>query len=313
MATTDSFEGSRRPLATELLIVVAALLAVQLWTGTLWQRVVGPAVRNLPLADALGVDGLGAFLASSFVYSGLLVASVVVIAAVYVRARNVPVGTALPGRSDLAMVALAVATPLVLIGVTDLVGNVTSVPFKTLVLTAYAERASATFAAGTTLASVFVAVPLAVVLNQVLVQGSFRSITSSDTAIALTTLLGAFVLGDQGLVGGIGETSKYVGVGLFALASLAVHVSRTRFDARWIWAVAAVPAVLFVVLSGVQWVASIDSIAAGLYGLANVATLGVAAYTYERTDSLLVPALAYASLLVASEAVVFLFEPGPLW
>ncbi|ACV49243.1 MULTISPECIES: hypothetical protein [Halomicrobium] len=312
MATTGPLGETRRPLATELLIVVAALLAVQLWTGTLWKRVVGPSVRNLPLADALGVDGFGAFLASSFVYSGPLVASLVVIAAVYVRARNLPVGTALPGRSDLALVALAVVTPAVLIGVTDLVGNVTGVPFKTLVLTAYAERAPFTFVAGTTLARVFVAVPLALVLNQVLVQGSVRSITSSDTAIVLTTLLGAFVLGDQGLVGGIGETPKYVGVGLFALASLAVHVSRTRFDARWIRAVAAVPAVLFVVLSGTQWVASIDSIAAGLYGFANLATLGVAAYTYERTDSLLVPALAYASLFVTSEAIVFLFEPGPL-
>jgi hypothetical protein len=38
--------------------------------------------------------------------------------------------------------------------------------------------------------------------------------------------------------------------------------------------------------------------------------LGVAAYAYDRSGSLLVPALAYASLLSTNRTVVFVLEAG---
>ena len=41
-----------------------------------------------------------------------------------------------------------------------------------------------------------------------------------------------------------------------------------------------------------------------------LAVLGIAAYAYDRTESLLVPALTYAAFLATSEAVVFLLEAG---
>jgi len=62
-----------------------------------------------------------------------------------------------------------------------------------------------------------------------------------------------------------------------------------------------------IVLSGV---AEIESVAGGLFVTTHLAVLGIAAYAYERTNSVLVPALAYTSLLLANTTVMFVFEAG---
>lgn len=71
-----------------------------------------------------------------------------------------------------------------------------------------------------------------------------------------------------------------------------------------------VPAALFAALVVLSGVAAVGSVAGGLFALTHLAVLGLAAATYERTGSVAVPAVAYATLLLANRLVVFLFEAG---
>lgn len=54
-------------------------------------------------------------------------------------------------------------------------------------------------------------------------------------------------------------------------------------------------------------IAEVETVVSGLFAATQLAVLGIAAYTYDRTASLLAPDLAYAALLLANRAVVFVF------
>jgi hypothetical protein len=87
-------------------------------------------------------------------------------------------------------------------------------------------------------------------------------------------------------------------------------VAASRTDDRRLRALAALPAAAFVAVVLGATVVETDSLAAGLFGLTNLAVLALAAATYERTDSLAVPAVAYLSLSLSTTTIVLVFEAG---
>ncbi|MFB6195254.1 MAG: hypothetical protein ABEI80_03720 [Haloplanus sp.] len=301
---TDRVPSVRsHPITAEFALVAAALVGV-----SLWRRLLRDALSVVTLPPA--VDGVlvGGLLAGAVFLAGL-----VAFAGAYAAARDVDVRLTLPTRSDLPAVGLAVGVPLALVAVTKLVGVATGVPYNALTKTAVAADpplVPVLLLAGLT---VLLGVPTLVVVCQVLVQGSFERVVGGDGAIALTTLVTGFAM--TSTAGGltvVPETGKLVGVVLF-VGLLGVGVlahDRLDRDRTRLRALAYAPLLLFVGLVVLSAVASVDTLAGGLFATAHLAVFAVAAYTYDRTDSLLTPALAYATVLLANRAVVVVLESG---
>lgn len=289
-----------RPLAVEFGVVTAVLIGLSLWrrlvAGVL-AAVDLPSVGSVPVGGAVG--------------GGLLLVGIVLFAGAYVAMRDIDPGLAVPTRADRAAIAAAVVTPLALVALTKLVGVATGVPYNSLTKSAVAADPALIPILLLAGLSLLVGAPSLVVICQVIVQGSVGRAVDGDAAVVLTTLVTGFVVVDttgglvpipaRGKLAGAVAFVFLLGVALFASA----RTDRDRV--RWLVAVPVVAFVALVVLSGV---AGVDSVAGGLFALSQLAALGVAAYAYDRTDSLLVPALAYASYLLATQAVVVVFEAG---
>lgn len=302
MALRNERTSSLHPIAAEFALVTAALVGFVLWRHAVTASL--SAVFDAPPSPGgLLVHGVG--------HGGLLVAGLAAFAGAYAAVRDILVGLTLPSRADYGVVGATVVVPLALVGLTKLVGVLTDVPYNSLTKTSYAADAPLPPVLLVAGLSLLVGVPALVVVGQILVQGSFEQTVGDSEAIVWTTLVTGFVMTSSagGLTTGP-DTGKLVGIALFSLA-LAValyaaeHVTRPRL--RYL---AYAPALLFVTLVAASGVAEIDSVAGCLFAATHLAVLGVAAYAYERTDSLLPSALAYASLSLANKFVVFVFEAG---
>jgi hypothetical protein len=158
-----------------------------------------------------------------------------------------------------------------------------------------------------------VGVPSSLLLCQVLVQGSFERVGGGDAAAALTTATTAFLL--AGTAGGTGLSSlpdrgRVLGAVLFCVAFESAVYAADRSDRSWVRYLATVPAVAIVTAVVVSGIAAVGSVAGALSASAQLVVLALAAVTYQRTDSLAVPALAYLSLSIAHDAAVFAAETG---
>ncbi|SFG91629.1 hypothetical protein SAMN04488063_3286 [Halopelagius inordinatus] len=301
MALRSGRSSLLHPIAAEFALVTAALVGF-----VLWRRVVtaslSAAFGTPPAPGGLLLYGLG--------YGGLLVAGLAAFAGAYAAVRDIPLGLSFPSRADRRVVGATVAVPLVLVGVTKLVGVLTDVPYGSLTKSSYAVDAPLAPVLLVAGLGLLVGVPVLVVVGQVVVQGSFERAVGRSQAVVWTTLVTGFAMtSSDGLTTAPG-TGKLVGIALFSLA-LAValyaagHVARAGL--RYL---AYAPVLLFVALVVASGVAEIDSVAETLFAATHLAVLGIAAHAYERTDSLLPPALAYASLSLANGFVVFAFEAG---
>lgn len=297
---TRSVTGRVRPVAVEFGRVTAVLIGLYLW-----RRFVAGAlsVVGAPLAG-------GAF-AGSLVSGGLLLLGIFLFTGAYAAVRDIDPGLSVPTGADVPAVGLAVLTPLALVALTKLVGVATGIPYNALTKTAVSADPPLlplAFLAGL---SLVVGVPAVTAVCQVLVQGSLQRVVDGDTAVALTTFVTGFVMVDTtGGLATVPDRGKLAGAVVFVLllgGALAVDARTDRDRVGWL---AAVPVVAFVGAVVLAGVASIDSVAGGLFAATQLAVLGVGAYTYDRTDSLLVPALAYATYLLANRAVVVGFEAG---
>lgn len=301
--TTDhSPIRSNHPLVREFALIVAVLLGIYLWQRVLRESL--PTVLGSSPGDSwLLVNGL--------LFSGLLIAGLAVFAGAYVTLRDIEIGLALPSRDDLRLVSLAAVVPASLVGITKLVGVLTAVPYNSLTISSYAANTQVTTFLLFAGLSLLVGVPSLLVICQVLIQGSFERVVDGDLAIVLTTVLTGFVMMSN--TGGLAPTpdqGKLVGVVLFVLALGVALYGTERIDREWLGYLLFIPVALLSALVVLSGVAVIDSIAGGLFAFTHVAVLGIGAYTYERTSSLLVPALAYVSLLLTNELVIFAFEAG---
>ncbi len=289
------------PVALEFGVVAAMLVGL-----FMWQRVVRESMSAV-VGDAVP----GGLVVHGLVHGGLLVAGLVGFAAVYVRARDVDVGRSLPARSTLPLVVGAVLVPAALVGLTKLVGTLTGVQYNALTLTSVAADAPLRPILVVTGVGLAVSVPVLVVVCQVLVQGSFGRVVGRDAAVGLTTLVAGVALVDAtGGLNAIPDRGRLFATVLLAAGLGVAVVGHERFDGDGLRYLAYVPAGVVAALVVFSVVAEIGSLAGALFVTTQLAVFAVAAYTYDRTDSLLVPALAYLSLILANRLVVVGLEAG---
>lgn len=297
---------SEHPLTAELAAVVAALVALSVWQHVARAYVV-PAVGFTP--GGPGFDAVDSLLVAGVVTGGILLAGAVAVVGAYVAVRDLDVGLALPAARRPAVVA--VAAPLALVVATKLVGVLTGTAYGTLLQRSYGAAATVEHFATMTALTLLVGVPTLLLVCQVVVQGSVRRVVGGDVAVAVTTLLAGFLLVDA--TGGpstLPEPGRLVGAALFVVAVAAALYGLERFERPWLRYLSVAPVVLLVGGTAVAGIAAVGTVSAVLFVGVKVAVLAVAALTYERTDSLLAPALTYACFLAASEAVVFFLEAG---
>ena len=291
-----------QPILVEFGLVTVLLAGVFLWHR--FVVVAQTALLGLPPAtDSLLLTGL--------VSGGLLVSGVVGLAAAYVSVRDLDIGLSRPTRADLPFVALASLGPLALVGLTKLVGMVTNVPYSSLTMTAYAADAPLVPVATIAGLGLLVGVPTLVVVCQVFVQTSFTQVVEDDVALVLTTLVAGFLVGSS--TGGFSvapELGRLVGAGVGVIALGVAVYGREQVAHVGLRYLTYMPAVAVAGLIVVSSVAEVGSVAGGLFAVTHLVVLGLAAYTYDRTDSLVVPALAYGCLSVGNVLVVYLFEAG---
>ena len=300
--------GALPPLRLDQPILVEFGLVTVLLAGVfLWQRFVTVAqtalVGLLPATGSIVLTGL--------VSGGLLIGGAVGLAVAYVSVRDLDVGLSRPTRADLPLVALAGVGPIALVSLTKLVGTVTGVPYNSLTMTAYAADAPLVPVATVAGLGLLVGTPTLVLVCQVFVQESFTQVVEDDVAIVLTTLVAGFLVGSS--TGGFSaapELGRLVGagVGVIALGIAVYGCEQVAHDGlRYLTYVPAVVVAGVIVVSSVT---EVGSVAGGLFAVTHLAVLGIAAYTYDRTDSLVAPALAYGCLSASNMLVVYLFEAG---
>lgn len=290
------------PVVRELVTVTAVLTLVYFWERLL------PFLSG-PLAAALdGASGsahVGILLASSLFLVGTLA-----IVRGYAAVRSLDAGLSLPTRDDADTAALAVGLPLLAVALTKAVGLFTGVTFGELARRSYASDPPlfpVLFVVGV---STVVGVVTLVVLCQVVIQGSLARALDGQRTVVLTALVTGFVATSN--VSGfaiVPDTGRLVGAVLFVgLLLVGLLVSdAAAWDGR---RVAAALGVCFLVVVVASTALETDSVAGGLYTLTHLATLAVAAYAYERSGSLLLPALSYLTVVLGGHAVVLVAEVG---
>ncbi|MFB6102205.1 MAG: hypothetical protein ABEJ73_06525 [Haloplanus sp.] len=291
-----------RPLVAEIGVVVGLLAGISVWRRVL-TALQPRLVEAVP--DGMG-DPVGGFLVG-----GAFLVGLVLYAGVYARLRGVAVGLSLPSSADRRHLGMAAVVPLGLVALTKLAGVLTGVPYNALTMSAYgADTPPTAFLSLVGPGLVVAAICLAIVC-QVLVQGTFQRVAGGRSAIALTTALTAVVL--TSATGGVTPTphwGKLLGAVAFVCSLGVALYAIDHVDRGWMQYLAYVPVTSVVGLVVISWIAETGTVAELLFGATHVAVLALAAAGYERTESLLVPAVAYLSLLVGNEAVVFVFEAG---
>ena len=296
------FTRAEHPVATEFGIVTAALVGVYLWRELVAELL--PTVFGSPPVP-------GGLLVAGLVNGGVLLAGLAVLVGAYAALRGIDIGLRLPTAADLPVAALAMLTPVLLVALTKLAALATGVPYGSLTKTSVAADAPVLPVLSVAALGLVLGVPALVLVCQVLVQGSFTTVVDADAAVALTILMTGFVMvSSTGRLATVPDPGRLVGAVVLALSLAVALYASDRIDHDRLRYLGYVPVLVFgaiVVLSGVV---AIESVAGGLYAATQLAVLGVAAYAYDRSGSILVPTLAYAGLLLANRIVVVVFEAG---
>ncbi len=267
-----------------------------------WQQLVAEV-----LAIVGSPSAFGGIIVYGLIHGGVLLSGIGLLVGAYASLREFEIGLKPLSTSDLPIIGVAVLTPLVLVGLTKLVGIVTNVPYTSLTKTSVAANPPL----GPILAilglGLLVGVPTLVLICQILIQGSFCQAVGADGAIVLTTLTTGFVMtSNTGGLATIPELGKLLGLIVFVLLLGVALLGAEKAERRWLRYLAATPIVIFAVIVVLSGVSQIESIAGGLFAATQLTVLGIAAYTYDRSNSLLAPTLAYVSLLLANRTVVVL-------
>ena len=289
-------------IAVEFAIVTTVFAGLYVWQRILSDTLL-VAFGSSPWFEEVLIDGL--------LSGGLFIVGLTLFTVVYVAYRDIDSGLKLPKRADMALIGLVGVVPAVLVGLTKLVGSLTGVPYNSLTMTSYAADASVMPVLLLAGLGVGIGVLTLVIVGQVLVQGSFKRAVGEDLAIVLTTIVTGFVMmSNTGGLGTVPDQGKLIGTILFAL-SLGVGLYTVQsMSSNRLRYLAYAPVLLVTAVIVLSGIAEIESVAGGLFVATHVAVLGIAAYAYERTSSVLVPALVYTSLLLANTTVVFVLEAG---
>jgi len=284
----------------EFTLVTAVLVELSLWhrlLSTLLAATVGP------------LPGFVGLLATGLVTGGLFIAGLILFTRAYAATREIDVGQSLPPRDALPLVGVAAAVPVVLVGLTKLVSSTIGVPYSSLTETSVAADASAGPVLLLTGLSVLLTVPVLVLVCQVLVQGSFERVVDDDTAIGLTTALTGFVMvSNNGGLTIAPDEGKLAGAVLFAVVLALAFYVEDRYPQDPLRYLAYIPLAIVSTVLLVAGLETLGSLAGALFAGTHLVVFGVAAYTYNRTGSLLAPAIAYGTLVLANRAAVVFSE-----
>lgn len=301
----DPFD--RRPLAREGLIAALAFGAFLLWTEVL---------RSAGLLAASAVDPLlttssplWSLADNAIVASAVIVAGMACFAAGYVRLRGLSVGAIAPETGDLPLVAAAVLLPAAAVAAVYGAASATGTTLSALHGTSAAPETPLIYPVVITGIALSVGLPAYVLLAHVIVQRTLRRAADAGTAIGVTAVLIGFT-GPTELIGsGLPMRTSVTTVLLAVAIALPVYAAES-FDREWLPWLCGAPLALFAIGFVAEWAADVDGLAAGAYALTRVGVVALGACVYERTDSLLPPALTYAAFVVSIEAVVVGLEAG---
>lgn len=237
------------------------------------------------------------------------VVGMVAFAAAYVRVRGLSVTLGLPDRSELWAVAAAVAVPAASVAAVYGLAHATGTTLSSLTGTFVAEDVSLVVPATLMALQLLLGLPAYVLVTHVLVQRTLRAAAGPSVAIGVTTLVVGLAGPTELVTTTVTLQTAVVALLLPVSVALPVYASHS-FDVDWLPWLCALPLALFGIGLVTSWLADVDGVAGAAFGLAQIGIVGLAAYSYEETGSLLPPALAYASFVVATEAMVLFFEAG---
>lgn len=294
--------NSNHPIVLEFGIITALLMGVYLWRELVSEVLTAVFGRSTVV---------GGVLLGGLVSGGILLVGLLGFAAAYSRFREIEIGLRLSSRKAVPLVGLAVLTPIVCVALTKLVGVVTGVPYNSLTKTSVAADAPVLPVLLIAGLGLLIGVPMLVVICQVLIQASFDQVVSADAAIALTTAVAGFVMvSNTGGLATVPELGKLIGAAAFTLSlGIAVYANE-RLDNDSLRYLGFAPVIVVTAIIVFSGIAEVGTLTGGLFAATQFAVLSIAAYTYDRTGSLLAPALAYAALLLSNRTVVFVFEAG---
>ncbi|WP_415380922.1 hypothetical protein [Halosimplex sp. TS25] len=299
----------RRPLAREVAVAAAIVGAFVCWIQLLWP-VAGLFTSSLGPAS-LAESGVGSLAATALSNAAVVVAGTVAFAAGYARLRDRSLPLSLPARDALPVVGAVALAPVAAIAAVELLAGATGTSLAALTGTSYADGAGPLVPAVLTIVVLFMTLPAYVLVTHALVQRTIRSAASPGVAVGVTTLLVGTV-DPTGLISS-GSPLQVAAATLFAVGGIALPAyAADAVDRAWLTAFCAVPLAIFVGGVLFQSVTAVDGVAEGALELAKVGLVGAGAYAYERTDSLVPPALAYAAFVVARDAVSYLVATGAL-
>ena len=142
------------------------------------------------------------------------------------------------------------------------------------------------------------------------VQGTFQRVFSHDRnlAVVVTTLLGGYLVAPKVLTYGTFANGPWLFLWgdraavavLFVLAlSVAVYADEWIDDDR-VRALALLPVLATLALAALHLAVETESPSGALVAITRAAVGGVAAYAYDRTESLVTPTLVYATFAIVS-------------
>lgn len=284
----------RRAVVVELAVVGALAGAMQLYA--------------MLLDDALDPYFLDSDVELWVLHGALYLAGLGVLAIAYGSVRGVSYPLSIPGRARSRVVGVAVAGAAVLASLSYLPFAVQSGPELAAALASTTPR---TLLFGRTPFGLAVFVPSMALLYHGLVQGGFRRAFDRERAVVATTVVGGYLaIPSSALPVGIFRgpwlhaAGNRAAVGALCVLTLAIAVYWSEgIDDDRVRALAVVPLALALTLVGITLAGSVDRLVELVPMVSRMALVGVAAYAYDGTDSLLGPALVYAAF--AATSVVF--------
>jgi hypothetical protein len=297
-----------RPLAREGVVAAALLGGFVLWI----QLLLAIGLRLAGVAESfLTVESNAWALAETvLVADAVAVVGMVAFAAAYVRVRGLSVTLGLPDRSELwAVAAAAVAVPAASVAAVYGLAHATGTTLSSLTGTFVAEDVSLVVPATLMALQLLLGLPAYVLVTHVLVQRTLRAAAGPSVAIGVTTLVVGLAGPTELVTTTVTLQTAVVALLLPVSVALPVYASHS-FDVDWLPWLCALPLALFGIGLVTSWLADVDGVAGAAFGLVQIGIVGLAAYSCEETGSLLPPALAYASFVVATEAMVLFFEAG---
>ncbi|WP_415380923.1 hypothetical protein [Halosimplex sp. TS25] len=295
----------RRAFVVELAAAVALLALAQAYLNLL------DVVFHPVLALASSLPAGQRWTLARVVYGVLAIGGLGALAAAYVTVREVDLSLSLPEREHGPLVAIAALVPAVLAVGSNVAAVVAAPEFSVGDFAVAALNGPFGYLPGDYLVDPLVLVTLTALLYHGLVQASLARVVDGDIAVLATTLVAGILLREphsmQFRNGPLWFTFSTEGVSMAVLFVITIaviaHATDQFEDSRLRW-LAFVPAVLALAYVAMWTTTTASSALDHVHTASGVVVIATAAYAYDRTDSLLVPAVAYLSFAVVDELLM---------